>query len=39
VTGRANAMASALRGLLGFTGDPELAVLVQRLFATGGRSA
>jgi hypothetical protein len=32
VTGRANAMASRLRGLLGISGDPELAVLVRRLF-------
>src|SRR5215475_12868873 len=33
VTGRANAMASMLRGLVFVEGDPELAVLSSRLFA------
>ena len=36
VTGRANAMASMLRGLVFVEGDPELAVLSARLFATAG---
>jgi hypothetical protein len=34
VTGRANAMASVLRGLVFIEGDPELAVLSARLYAT-----
>jgi putative sterol carrier protein len=33
ITGRANAMASVLRGLIFLEGDPELAVLSSRLFA------
>jgi putative sterol carrier protein len=33
VTGEANVMASILRGLVGVEGDPQLAVLIQRLFA------
>jgi SCP-2 sterol transfer family len=36
VTGRATAMASMLRGLVFIDGDPELAVLSSRLFATTG---
>jgi hypothetical protein len=36
VTGRAAAMASMLRGLVSIEGDPELAVLSGRLFATTG---
>jgi putative sterol carrier protein len=36
VTGRADAMASMLRGLVLIEGDPELAVLSGRLFATTG---
>jgi putative sterol carrier protein len=34
VTGRMNAMAELLRGGLALEGDPELLVLVQRLFAS-----
>lgn len=33
VTGQANAMAAMLRGLVGVEGDPQLAVLIQRLYA------
>src|SRR5262249_53751454 len=36
VTGEANAMASALRGLLHLDGDPELLVLFQRLLGVQG---
>jgi hypothetical protein len=36
VTGRAAAMSSMLRGLVFIEGDPELAVLSSRLFATTG---
>lgn len=32
VAGRANAMAELLRGRIGFEGDPNFAVLFQRLF-------
>jgi putative sterol carrier protein len=36
LTGRANAMASMLRGLIFIEGDPELAALSGRLFAAAG---
>jgi putative sterol carrier protein len=36
ITGQANAMASMLRGLVYFEGDPELVALSGRLFASAG---
>ena len=39
ITGRANATASMLRGLLGVSGDMELATLTRRLFAAVGSSS
>jgi putative sterol carrier protein len=39
VTGRANASASMLRGLVGVSGDLELATLAPRLFAAGAAPA